>query len=192
MSGTAERREFFRIRDRLEIEFRGVDQIEFLRLEHIVKYNPTQVFMQPQGKRAKKNRPGDGADNEPLISFLGMLDRKLSIIIDLLTKSSVDDLYTKRYVEVDISGSGLSFVSDVPLPENAYAEFRLMLPIFPYPKIPVLCRVVRSAERGEGSHINWEIACKFLAINDSDRDLLIQYIFGKEREQIRSGKGLED
>jgi len=109
-----------------------------------------------------------------------------------LTKTGVDDLYTKRYLEIEISGSGLSFVSDVPLPENGYVEFRLMLPVFPYPKIPVLCRVVRSVKREENSPMDWEIACKFLAINDSDRDLLIQYIFGREREQIRSGKGLED
>ena len=192
MSGVDERREFFRIKDRLEIEFRNVDQMEFLRLEHIVKYNPTQAFVQSQSARPKKNKPGGGVDSEPLVAFLGMLDRKLSIIIDLLTKSSADDLYTKRYVEMEISGSGLSFISDVPLPENGYAEFRLMLPIFPYPRIPVLCRVVRSTEREENSHISWAIACKFLAINDSDRDLLIQYIFGKERERIRSGKGIED
>lgn len=192
MNGAGERREFFRLRDRLEIEFRAVDHAEFLRLEHIVKYNPTQVFMHPQNDKAKKNKSSDNSNGEALISFLAVLDRKLSVIVDLLTKSSVDDLYTRRYVELEISGSGLSFVSDVPLPENGYAEFRLMLPLFPYPKIPVLCRIVRSVKREENSQVDWEIACKFLAINDSDRDLLIQYIFGREREQIRSGKGLED
>jgi hypothetical protein len=192
MNGASERREFFRLRDRLEIEFRAVDHAEFLRLEHIVKYNPTQVFMHPQNDKTKKNKSSDGSNGEALISFLAVLDRKLSVIVDLLTKSSVDDLYTRRYVELEISGSGLSFVSDVPLPENGYAEFRLMLPLFPYPKIPVLCRIVRSVKREENSQVDWEIACKFLAINDSDRDLLIQYIFGREREQIRSGKGLED
>ncbi len=191
MTGGGERREFFRIRDRLEIEFRAVDHTEFLRLERIVKYNPTQVFAQSQNSRPKK-KPGDGSDGEALISYLGKLDRKLSVILDLMTKSKLDDLYTRRYVEIEISGSGLSFVSDVPLPENGYAEFRLMLPVFPYPNIPVLCRVVRNVKREEDSRVDWEIACKFLAINDSDRDLLVQYIFGRERERIRSGKGLED
>ena len=191
MTGGGERREFFRIRDRLEIEFRAVDQTEFLRLERIVKYNPTQVFAQPQNSRPKK-KSGDGSDGEALISYLGKLDRKLSVILDLMTKSKLDDLYTRRYVEIEISGSGLSFVSDVPLPENGYAEFRLMLPVFPYPNIPVLCRVVRNVKREEDSRVDWEIACKFLAINDSDRDLLVQYIFGRERERIRSEKGLED
>ena len=191
MTGGGERREFFRIRDRLEIEFRAVDQTEFLRLERIVKYNPTQVFAQPQNSRPKK-KSGDGSDGEALISYLGKLDRKLSVILDLMAKSKLDDLYTRRYVEIEISGSGLSFVSDVPLPENGYAEFRLMLPVFPYPNIPVLCRVVRNVKREEDSRVDWEIACKFLAINDSDRDLLVQYIFGRERERIRSEKGLED
>jgi hypothetical protein len=192
MTGGGERREFFRIKDRLEIEFRSVDHAEYLRLERIVKYNPTQVFSQQPHNRPKKKRPGDGSDGEALSSYLGMLDRKLSIILDLLTKSRLDDLYTRRYVEVEISGSGLSFISDVPLPENGYAEFHLMLPVFPYPNIPVLCRVVRNVKHEEDSRVDWEIACKFLAINDSDRDLLVQYIFGREREQIRSEKSLED
>jgi hypothetical protein len=191
MAGGGERREFFRIKDRLEIEFRSVDHAEYLRLERIVKYNPTQAFTYQPSNRPKKKQ-GDGSDGEALSSYLGTLDRKLSIILDLLTKSKLDDLYTRRYVEVEISGSGLSFISDVPLPENGYAEFRLMLPVFPYPNIPVLCRVVRNVKREQDSRLDWEIACKFLAINDSDRDLLVQYIFGREREQIRSEKGLGD
>jgi hypothetical protein len=192
MAGIHERREFFRIRDRLEMEFRSVDQAEFLRLERIVKYNPTQVIVKPQTKKIKKQRRDDGVEGESLISFLSMLDHKLSIVIDLLTKSSIDDLYIKRYGEVEVSGSGLSFVSDVPLSEDGYAEFRLILPAFPYPKIPVLCRVVRSIKHEENLHANWELACKFLAINDFDRDLLIQYIFTREREQIRSRKDFKD
>jgi len=192
MTDTGERREFFRVRDRIEIEFRVVDHEEFLRLERIVKYNPTQVFMKSQNDKNKKGKLSYSLDGETLASFLAMLDRKLSVITDLLTKSCADDLYTRRYVDVEISGSGLSFISDVFLPENEYTEFRLMLPVFPYPKIPVLCRVVRSVKREGNSHVEWEIACKFLAINDSDRDLLVQYVFGRERERIRSGKGLED
>jgi len=43
---------------------------------------------------------------------------------------------------------------------------------FPYPKIPVLCRVVRSAKREENSRIDG-IQVYFLTINDSDRDLLV-------------------
>jgi hypothetical protein len=192
MSTASERREFFRIKDRLEVEFRDVDQAEFLRLEHLIKYNPTQVVLNPELDKARKRKPKDASDGEALISLLGMLDRKLSMILDLLSKTGSDELYTKRYVEIDISGSGLSFISDVPLAENGHAELRLLLPVFPYPKIPILCRVTRSLKHEKDSRTDWEIACKFLAINDSDRDLLIQYIFAREREQIRSRKGLED
>lgn len=192
MTVAGERREFFRIKDRLEIEFRAVDHDEFLRLERIIKYNPTQVFVQPQKERPKKDGAQRSPDGEAVLSFLAMIDRKLSVLTDLLTKPCANDLYSRRYVDVEISGSGLSFSSDVSMPEDGYLEFRLVLPIYPYPKIPVLCRVVRSRKREENSHVEWETACKFLTINDSDRDLLVQYIFGREREQIRSGKGLGD
>ncbi len=192
MSGVRERREFFRIRDRLQIEFRPVDHEEFLRLERIVKYNPTQTFASPQPNSAKKRKNGDDSDKEAIISYLVMLDRKVSMILDLLAKSKVDDLYTRRYLDVEISGSGLSFISDVPLPEKGYAELHLMLPVFPYPNIPVLFQVVRNVKHERDSRVDWDIACKFLVVNDADRDLLVQYIFEREREQIRSEKGLED
>jgi hypothetical protein len=192
MTASSDRREFFRIKDRLDIEFRGVDEAEYIRLEQIVKYNPTQVLLDGKGNGSKKGKARGKPEEEAMVAFLGMLDRKLSMIVDLLTKSRIDELYTRRYLELEISGSGFSFVSDVPLTENGYAEFRLVLPVFPYPKIPVLCRVVRSVKRERNSHADWEIACKFLTINDSDRDLLIQYIFAREREQIRSRKGLGD
>jgi len=192
MTASSERREFFRIRDRLDIEFRGVDEAEYVRLEQIVKYNPTQVVLDPKVNGNKKSKAREKPEEEALLAFLGMLDRKLSMIVDLLTKARVDEMYTRRYVELEISGSGFSFVSDVPLDEAGYAEFRLVLPVFPYPKIPVLCRVVRSVKRERNCHVEWVLACKFLTINDSDRDLLIQYIFAREREQIRSRKGLGD
>ena len=192
MADNGERREFFRIKDRLEIEFRGLDQADFLRLERIVKYNPTQMLIEHPTNKIKSERQNEGAETEHLISSLSLLDRKLSIIIDLLTKSRADDLYTRQYGEIEISGSGLSFASDEPLPENGYAEFRLMLPSFPYPKITALCRVARSIKREENSHVSWETACEFVAINDFDRDLLIQYIFSREREQIRAGKDSGD
>ena len=192
MTAAGERREFFRIKDRLEIEFRLLENDEFLRLEQIIKYNPTQVFAQPQKEKVKKSAARKMmADEETIVSFLTAIDRKLSVITDLLTKSA-DDLYCRRYVDVDISGSGLSFISDVLLPENGYVELRLLLPLFPYPRIPVLCKVMRSLKREENAHVAWETACKFLTINDADRDLLIQYIFGREREKIRSAKELGD
>jgi len=192
-SSGRERREFFRIKDCIEIEFRPVESAELLKLERIIKYNPTQSLSHPPSDKIAGSitlESSDQSDPATLISYLGELNRKLSTIIDLLSKTNGDGVYTRRYTELEISGSGLCFLSDVHLPQHGYAAFRLILPISPYCKIPVLCYVVRSLKVEGSSAEEWDTACKFVAINDSDRDLLVQYIFGRERERIRSEKGL--
>ena len=43
MSGEPERREFFRVTDRIPLEFRPISRDEFGRLEDVIRYNSTQV-----------------------------------------------------------------------------------------------------------------------------------------------------
>ena len=77
----------------------------------------------------------------------------------------------------------------IALKTGDYTELKIIMPIFPYPKITTLCQVVR-AERLHGGRYRatFRIAMKFLVINEKDRDLLINYIFVKEREYLRQKK----
>jgi hypothetical protein len=191
-----EKREFFRIKDRLEIEFRAIDKQEFLQLEREIKYRPSQLC----GLDSRMTYTEDGRkwedDKETLIPYLRLIDRKVSAILDLLSRFSHDlcagqsKLFTAWYGEVDISGAGLSFVLQTPIHEESLVHLKVMLPIFPYPTIHTLCEVVRHREISTEDSTGWKNALRFLVINDLDRDLLISYIFDKEREQIRLQKEL--
>jgi c-di-GMP-binding flagellar brake protein YcgR len=60
------------------------------------------------------------------------------------------------------------------------------LPLAPFPKISTLCEVLRTDKSVKNEGKSWEIALKFLVLNDYDRDFLINYIFTKERERLRA------
>jgi hypothetical protein len=189
-----EKREFFRIRDQLEIEFREIDKKEFVQLEHEIKYRPSQIFECSTYKMQGENTRREEDQKEILIPYLKIIDRKLSAILDLLSRSSHDlkcaqaKLFTAWYGELEISGAGLSFVLPTHFAVETLLHLKIMLPIFPYPTIHTLCEAIRHREVLIDGVANWKNALKFRAINDLDRDLLIGYIFDKEREQIRLQK----
>jgi hypothetical protein len=179
-------REFFRIDDRLPIEFRQINHEEFVKLESTILSNPTYKqdklfeihFLNDIVSRKKSE------DNE-LYAHLKLIDRKLDMILDLLGQQKREDMYKNLFTQVDISGSGIKFTSDTPLHEEGFVELKIALPLSPFVIISTLCQVVRSLESKENNQNVWKIALKFLVINDYDRDFLINYIFNREREKLR-------
>ncbi|HAR96520.1 MAG TPA: hypothetical protein DCR97_11245 [Deltaproteobacteria bacterium] len=192
-----EKRQFFRIKDHLEIEFREIDKEEFAELEHEIKYRPSQVFEANSIKLPYEDDRTGADDKETLIPYLRIIDRKLSAILDLLSRTSHDlrmgqaKLFTAWYGEIEISGAGLSLVMPTPFAAGTLLHLKVMLPIFPYPTIHTLCEALRHQETSANDMTGWKNALKFRTINDLDRDLLVSYIFDKEREQIRLRKALD-
>lgn len=193
-----EQREFFRITDHLEIAFREIDKKEFVQLEREIKYRPSQGYESSLGTiQSEDGRKGEN-DREILIPYLRVIDRKLSAILDLLSrtshglKDSRTKLFTVWYGEVEISGSGLAFAMQTPFVDGTLWHLKIMLPIFPYPTIHTLCESLHHREVLVDDAAGWKNALKFRTVNDLDRDLLISYVFDKEREQIRLEKALEN
>lgn len=193
-----EKREFFRIRDRLEIEFRVINDEEFLLLEREIRYRPSHQYCPDSRTSLAEDIRKREDDKEMLIEYLRLLDNKLSTVLSLLSppvhESQNDKAkpWTAWYGEVDISGAGLGFVLQSPIPEGTLLVLKMMLPIFPYPAIRTLCEAVRHRDVSSNESTGWKNALKFLVMNDLDRDLLISYIFDKEREQIRLRKELQN
>ena len=188
-----EKREYFRVGVRLPIEFKTISYDEYLNLENVIKCSTTQIvdsvnefsFLRDMIANDDVAQKKKGQ----IYAYVRMIDKKLDIVLDLLTRSKDEKTYIKRHVDVNIGGAGMRFVSDVNLSVDAYVELKVVLPILPYPKITALCKVTRSKNvvQANGA-VNWEVALKFLTINEDDRDLLINYVFARERESLRSKK----
>jgi hypothetical protein len=181
--GGDEKREFFRIRDRLLVEFRHVSFEESLLLEKSLKH--TFLFHSPSDPRPSE-LPTSPIFIRDLFTYMEVLDRKLNMIIDVLSRK--DDTFQSRYLDVDISGAGMKFSSDRRLDEGSYLELRIILPCFPDVRIGALGRVIRSHPFSPTSGDEWETAVGFVAMSDNDRDILINYVFSKEREHLRVRK----
>ncbi|MCX5813453.1 MAG: PilZ domain-containing protein [Proteobacteria bacterium] len=184
-----ENRGYFRVEVRLPIEFRIINHDECLNLENAVKHGSAQIVDKINEMHFLKEIVStDKKEKGQIYSYIKMIDKKLDIIIDLLNRSRDDGLYISRYINVNISGAGVRFTTDVNLNEGERVELRVILPFPPYPKITSLCEVVRSMAVKVNGIANWEIALTFATINEDDRDLLINFIFAKERELLRYRK----
>jgi len=179
-------REFFRIEDRLSIRWRIITLDEFNELENTVRFNTAKPTDDPFEIELLRNaHTKDKKENELIYSYLQVINRKLDMILDYLKDSSDEVNFVSRYIKVDISGSGIRFFSDVQMTAGDYVEMKIALPTYPHMKIHTLCRVTRSKSIEENGEKLWETALNFLVINDKDRDLLINYIFMREREMLR-------
>ena len=182
-----ERRSFFRIHDRLVVEFRQITPEDFTKLKELIQYNSTQIIDKTKETHllADKNPKGK---NEEIFAYMRMMNRKLDTIMDLLSKTQNGEIYHSVQTEIILSGAGIQFESDILFQTGDYTELKIVVPLFPYPKITILCQVVRT-ESVQGGVIGiFRIAMKFLVVNEKDRDFLVKYIFEKEREYLRQKK----
>lgn len=186
-----DRREYFRIKDRLAVEVRAISDEEFLQLENAVRYNPTQTIDKAYDMHFMKECiSSDEKEKNQILSYLVMIDKKLDMLVDFLYKPRENELYHSSYMEVEISGSGVKFFTDLEIREGDYAEIRIIIPRFPHPKITALAQVIKGKECLINGNKYHEIIARFVVINEEDRDLLIHYIFVKDRERLRLKKEL--
>ena len=189
MTSETNEREYFRIEDRLSIEFRRLTPEEFQGIESIIRYHPSCK----SEKRESHGFQGDfvaraGEEEKELFAYLKLLERKLDTILELLESKKGGEAYKSLYTRVNISGAGIRFLSDEPLDAGERVELRIALPTSPFTRLSTLCEVVRAERPAEDEGTGWQIALKFTVINEYDRDVLINYIFKKEREKMRSEK----
>lgn len=177
----SERREFFRISDRLLLEFKEIGLQESLVLEKTLKEPDLSPDLPAPGADALPER--SAFRKNELYAYLENIDRKLDAIIELL--SPKDNSFQSAYVDVTISGSGLKYCSPMKLDEGACLELRIGLPSFPGRPIRALGRVVRVTPTRTEDKEGWETAVSFAAISEKDRDALVGHIFSRERERLR-------
>jgi len=119
-------------------------------------------------------------DDPVLSEWLKMLNAKLDFIINTL-KETDKDISSLPYRLVNISAGGLNFVSRVPYNKGDVLEVRMVL----YLRDPVnLCfygEVLRSRKRAD----EYDVALKYILMDDELREELVKYVFEKQREILR-------
>jgi hypothetical protein len=187
-----ERREYFRVKDFIPLRARKVETEESSELRRKIGCGTRLKKEDLDGlnllieKVAKKAQEGD-----ELFLFLSLMDKKLDMIMEQLLagkKGHGED--NLNHEEVEISGSGMKFYPKERFEVGDLIAVDLFLPVFGVPKIPILCQVVRAGEE-HGKQRRHYVAVKFIDINEEDRELLIKYLFRKERERLRREREAE-
>ncbi|MDR1050507.1 MAG: PilZ domain-containing protein [Deltaproteobacteria bacterium] len=132
-------------------------------------------------------------DSEPLPQLtsasqilLNRIDRKLSLILSILAETSARKNYTNQAMVQDISEFGLSFGHSSEFPIGMHLEIGLILPYTEGRLMDILGRVVRILDKEENlTGDPYVYGLEFTDVLSSDQNEIVQWIFTKQREEIR-------
>lgn len=135
-----------------------------------------------------------GADPTPawvnrLASYLMKIDEKLDRILDHLEKDRPQASRRTTAAAREVSGSGMRLVLSERIDNGQHLTISLDLPGFPLNNIQAYGQVVRVSPRRGKDKGMFDVAVKFLYINETDREQLIAYSFCEQRKAIRAGNG---
>lgn len=112
------------------------------------------------------------------------LERKLDHLIWLMNKNTFVDSGMEDGVCLDLSVGGASVLISRNLSAGEEIHLRMSPPIFPVFLVEAVGRVISSGKDSEKED-KWVASLEFTAINTSDSEDLISYIFKRQREILR-------
>jgi hypothetical protein len=190
-----ERREFFRIKDRVVLEYRAITAAEMecvlLRIRDEVpdRFTTAASFAgsSRQMKHLLQNLSGQSPD---LALCLQTLDKKINLLAQLLVAETMR-VEGACLREVSLSAGGMAFNAERELTPGELLETRLVL--FPsMTGILAVARVVSCEWRGEvNGGMPWRLAVEYEYIREPDRDLLIKHLLTLQAEMLRARREQE-
>lgn len=131
-----------------------------------------------------------------ILNEIRMLNKKMDFIINHLIKPDVKSILDEDQTEVNLSGSGVKFISTDNLKPRDFLDMKLVLPLSTGIVINFIAEVIRvvkpAGNKSQENPKSSEIAVKYVAINEDDREMIIRYTFKRQRELLRASEGSSD
>ncbi len=188
MAENQNRRESFRLDDMLHIA-----DFPLTRGELELKKNQTSNLARQSlalrdaiGSSSSINFGGVQGTDANTLKGLDILDAKLNYIISMLSDQKAFEAQLEKK-QVNISATGIKFVTRHDYCKDDFVELRLMLPLFP-PLFLDLLGKVKQASASKLGHLM--IGVEFLFKSDVEERTLSQYVFQRHREILRSERHL--
>jgi len=125
--------------------------------------------------------------NQCLVDLLFHIDEKLDRILAVLAKDEPDIVHFNHGAGVNIGGSGMKMVVDIPVEPGQVIHTNLVLSKFPPIFMDVFGEVVRADPLDEDGKTVYQLGIKFLDLDINDREKIIACVFQRQREAIRRG-----
>jgi hypothetical protein len=178
-----ERREWLRIDDRVLMEYRLLmESSHTLPVE--VGAPTADMISTVVGKPTAEllARSGDSLVGSPVLPWIMKVDYLLEVILNALAVSRPDSVAMARPMDVNLSGGGVSFVSDRELSTGDHLALKLILP--PFILIKTTVRVIRAMPQAGGQ--GYAIATEFVDLKPDDQEHLIRHILQAQAGQLRA------
>ncbi len=121
-------------------------------------------------------------ENPKLYELLFDINQKINILINHMAGKNGFSIPEAR--EVNISGGGLRFFCNDHFNAGDRLVLKTFLPTHAH-VIRIKCEVVRSLAVESGGY---EVAVKYIDMEEATRDKIIRYIFAKQRKLLRTEK----
>lgn len=183
-----ERREYFRIKNWIVINYEAIESLDSVPpIDDVAKTSSPKIrLLQELTRLENENQAylGSLTDKQSQLgNYLLNLNKKL----ELLTQFAVESLQTdaENLTEVDISGGGLRFTCADKYDIDQLLKIEVIL-VPECVGIVAYARVVdsRAAENGKG----FETALIFVKLNEAHRDAIIKHVFQVQSKQLRENK----
>jgi hypothetical protein len=187
-SHSKDRRSYFRIHDDVVMTFRALPAEELpatLRaIEQTLSDNCTvsatfagisqrMVFLKKQIRR----------ESAAVAAYLDILEDKLDLLARalLLRDMGVDEEDTHQ---VNLSAGGIEFHTSEPIAEGSLLEMKFV--VFPSRHSILTCgRAIRCEPDCTEQAKSYKVAVEFTFIQDTDRQLIVKHVLGKQSSQLR-------
>ena len=115
------------------------------------------------------------------------VDRKLNLLLRLLAEDRLNASDEGFFREVNLSGGGLRLTIPEQLRPGDKVELQITLPFCPPSTLLAVGRVVRvTPAAADAAEPGYETAFEFEEIHEEDREKIIQYVFRRQRQILRS------
>ena len=193
-------REFLRVKAPIQLIYEEISMEEFLDTKDGYISRPsftTSVYgiyniAAPRFyQQASGETDADAPVNPRMERLLIAINSKLDVILSLLNPD-ISIFANVKERPVSISGAGIMWHetdgSETSSPGAALSRGGILKITMLFPNVPqflvkALAQVVRISGGEDG--VKKSIACKFIAINESDRDEIIKFTMEKQRQQIK-------
>jgi len=87
--------------------------------------------------------------------------------------------------DVNISASGMRFISNEAYEIGDFVEIHLILPMVPLLFVRLVGEVIRQKALTSAQIKRYAVAVKYLQVDNDTRDDIIRYLFRRQREVLR-------
>ena len=179
-----------RVDDILKVDYRKISQEDYKRCENKPELILKNIFGEPI-KLPEIERGIDGVDLESLYKLIYQTNLKIDHILDILETKDTQKHASAVSECVNISGSGMRFATNHRFLIGNIIAFRVFLPLDlgSGSWINVLGKVMSVTE--SDSENRYSTAVKFIDLSEADREMIIRYVFQRQRELLRLGSDVK-